>query len=156
MAHDVVDGFVIDKVFQPIADAFPVHVSCFKISNFLLDGMPLVSAYTLWPRVYTNFDVTFYLLLVFGVGYYYWFLKTVVRRVERACRPDTANAGRYLLWPMRLLMVGLMAFDVGTSIGDFPSGLRACWPNLLALLAIYFCSCRHTTRTFRRRIVQPA
>ena len=45
MQRDVYDAIVIDKIFQPICDSMAEKISCFKISHFLLDGMPIFFLY---------------------------------------------------------------------------------------------------------------
>jgi hypothetical protein len=153
MAYDVIDGIVIDKVFQPISDALYKHASCFKISNFLLDGMPLIAASLCWQKWQNAGNALFCCLLFAGIAYYYWVLKQLVRRFERSCKPDTTNAARYMLCPIRLFMILLLLFDVTTSLQD-PYLILV--PNFLALSAIYFSSCRHNTRAFKKRFVQHA
>lgn len=150
------DLFLLDRVFQPIADRLAHRTTCFGMARLLLHGV-LVLVLAVVGGQWREGQLDGWNLL-FGPCMFYiaWANLLLLRRAEsRADRLDgTANGLRARIWWQRLywvVMVGVSLYRIG--IGDRAfSDVAGLLLNLCLAAAVYFMSCRANPPARRTRL----
>ncbi len=141
-----IDDFLIDRVFQPVADALARWASCYGIAAFLLTGaiLAMITAIALAPDVRSVGAVLLSVL---------WVVRLIeAHRLDRRASSDVLPAERIrdVYWRpayIAFVVCDLMAETFGLSdLRDlvFNQG----W--LLNTLAVYFMACRKQPPKQRR------
>lgn len=144
-----VDDWLIDAVFQPVADRLAPAVSCYGIAAFLLTGFGLIQA-----AIYVlNEDWTFLAVMSTWLPFMTFKAYRLDQEKPRSVLPDTRLTG-FISRIMCLVL--LTPLSLAETIAPMDMRFRAqglLW--LLLVLAEYFIACRKNPPR-ERRAVQPA
>lgn len=155
------DSFLLDRVFQPLANAAADRISCFGLARAALYGaVALQTAVLAWSLARMG-DPQRSNMIVLGTLAEYAAAQMVrgqIGRAERQSRPGALNLARVTHRPLRLLWVAFAAGAVALFLG---SGLRPvdCLHvsvGLLWVLALYFMGCAALPPRRQARAPRPA
>ncbi len=104
------DGLLIDRVFQPVADRVAGCASCFDLARLSLNAAIALEAALLAYDLARLPDPAQRTLVVLGTLMAFGAAQAVrlqIARAERQARPGMMNLNRVVLRPFRLLWIGL-------------------------------------------------
>ncbi len=140
------DDFLIDRVFQPVADALARWISCYGLAAFLLTGavLAMITAIALSPDVRS---VGVVLLSVV------WVVRLIeAHQLDQRASSDVLPAERIRDVYWRPAYLAVVVYDLMVEIFSL-SDLRDLMFNqgwLLNTLAVYFMACRKQPPKQRR------
>ena len=143
------DDFLIDRVFQKIADAAARWVSCYGIAAFLLTGAGLmkVADYSVnrdW------FGLAFLSLWAPGIAYRAYQLDA--KASASVLPPDRVGAMGWRLWSVATNPLDLLCLLTAQTWWDYPR--FGAW--FLVTPALYFMACRRNPPKEKRAVVPVA
>ncbi len=141
-----VDAVLLDRVFQPVADALGDRCSCFDLARGALSGVVVLQTVVLARQMGLGpGDAALGLVAVASVVQY-WAVSLVlrqIRRAERRTRPGMMNVGRITLRPFRVVWL-LVAAGSACLLSGMHGGAMSLCPaaaNAFWVAAVYLMSC---------------
>ncbi|GBQ93257.1 hypothetical protein AA23498_1675 [Acetobacter nitrogenifigens DSM 23921 = NBRC 105050] len=150
------DLWLLDKVFQPVANRMPEKLSAVELGMSMLFGALMLSAASIVAMVFlTGMEITdaiFNVLIwAFGLSFYIG-----VARMKTLVRPGHLN-------PLRVMLTGMRLLSIPFAIYAFYQGVSAPAPfviplwfnalaNLVFVVGIYFVSCEPPPPPMRQSV----
>ena len=151
------DGWLLDRVFQPVVDRLPERVSGFDIGMSLQLGAVVLDAASLVAMIATG-------RMGFGNGVWNaltWvfaaFFYVSIQRMRPLVRPGQANPLRFMLQGLRPLSIPFALYSIWIMLTASPLLVMALRFNALAnmvyVIGLYLISCQPRPPAFRRTVV---
>ncbi len=148
-----VDGFLLDRVFQPAADRLAETASCFTMARLSLLGAVMLQTIVLCGDLVLFADPVMR-MLAGGITVLAFFGadrgRVLIARAERASRSGTLNVRRITLRWQRMAWLAIGLWSVATSCTKPDAAtLGLAVASLFWLATIYFVSCSPAPPTRR-------
>ncbi len=139
------DGLLIDRLFQPVADRVAGCLSCFDLARLSLNGaVGLEAALLAYDLAHITASaqrtlVVLGTLMAFGAAQA---VRSQIARAERTSRPGMMNINRVVLRPFRLLWIGLGLVGLASlAVSCGPAALLNAAATFGWLGAVYLMCC---------------
>ncbi|MBO1327154.1 hypothetical protein OQ496_02040 [Acetobacter suratthaniensis] len=141
------DAWLLDKVFQPLADRLPDRLSPFDVGMSLQLGSILMTAVVIAGVFFMSgmTAISDMLYNVLGwVLYLTFFIGTA--RMRALVKVGQANPLRYMLLSLRVLSIGFMAYKLYEAVSAPMIFAMIVWPDacgsVVFAMGLYFISCQ--------------